>query len=75
MVAKPEIIFWVTKKMVSAIRKIFSFEKTIVCVMHSIFTTTRSTVMVAKKMVSFAKTVLSAAGKPRDWNKGWYFSD
>jgi hypothetical protein len=45
-VAKPSTIFRLTRKMVSAVRKDFSFEKTmvcgigtIVCAMHAIFTT------------------------------------
>ena len=47
MVAKPQTVFWVTRKMVFAFRKIFFFEKTMlcgienmVCVMQTVFTTT-----------------------------------
>jgi hypothetical protein len=31
MAAKLSTIFWLTKKIVSEVKKIFSFEKTIVC--------------------------------------------
>ena len=61
MVAKPQTVFWVTRKMVFAFRKIFSFEKNMVCrivkmvcVMQNVFTTTRTTVAAAQKMMSFA---------------------
>ena len=65
MVAKPQTVFWVTRKMVFAFRKIFFFEKTIVsgienivCVMQTVFTTTSTTVAAAQKIVSFASTIV-----------------
>ena len=61
MVAEPQTIFWGARKMVPAVRNIFSFEKTMVsgietmvCMMQTIFTTTGTTVTAAQKMMSFA---------------------
>jgi len=65
MVAKPKTIFWLTRKMVPAVRKIFSFAPTMVsgiekmvCVIQTIFTTTETIVTAAMKMVSIAPTMV-----------------
>jgi len=57
MVETPETIFWVTRKMVSAFKKIFSFAQTMVCgiekivyVIHTFFTATLTTVMAPSKV-------------------------
>ena len=64
MVTKPETIFFVTRKMVFLVKKIFSFAKTrvsgietMVSVMHTIFTTTVTTVTAEQKMVSVTPTI------------------
>ena len=49
MVETPETIFWVTRKMVSAFKKIFSFAQTIVWVIQTVFTMTSTTVAAAQK--------------------------
>jgi hypothetical protein len=65
MVAKPKTIFRLTRKIVAAVRNIFSFEKTMVCgiekmvcVIQTVFTTTWTTVAPAKKMVSASQTMV-----------------
>jgi len=58
VVGKPETIFWLTRKMVPAERKIFSYAKTMVsgieimfCMVHIIFTTTGTMVAATEKDV------------------------
>ena len=65
MVAKAQTIFRLTRKMVPAFRKIFSFAQTVVsgienmgCVMQTIVTTTWTTVTAAQKMISVAQTMV-----------------
>ena len=64
MVAKPKTIFRLTRKMVPAVRKIFSFAQTVVsgietmvCI-QTMVTTTGTTVTAAQKMVSAAQTMV-----------------
>jgi hypothetical protein len=59
MIAKPEKLFWLTRKMLSEARKILCFIKImvsgiqgIVCVIQNIFTMPSITVMIAQTMVS-----------------------
>ena len=61
MVAKPQTIFWLIRKMVSLINQIFCFAKNMVsgienmvCVIQTVFTTTWTTVRAAQKIVAFA---------------------
>ena len=65
MVAKAQTIFRLTRKMVPAFRKIFSFAQTVVsgiekmvCGIQTVFTTTWTTVAPAKKMVSASQTMV-----------------
>jgi len=65
MVAEPQTIFRLTRKMVPAFRKIFSFAQTVVsgietmvCIKQTIFTTTGTTVTTAQKIVSVAQTMV-----------------
>jgi hypothetical protein len=58
MVAKSENIFCATRKMVPALRNIFSFEKTMVWVIHTLFPTTWTKVTTAQKVVSVTPTIV-----------------
>ena len=64
MVAEPQIIFWMTRKIVPMRMKIFSFKKTMVsgirkmvCAIHTIFTRIWPTVRAAEKAVSVTLTI------------------
>ena len=61
MVAKPQTIFWLIRKMVSLIKKAFCFAKIMVSgienmvwVIQTVFTRTWTTVRAAQKIVAFA---------------------
>ena len=65
MVAEPQTIFRMARKMIPAFRKIFSFAPTMVygiekmvCVIQTVFTTTGTTVTAVQKMVSAAQTMV-----------------
>jgi uncharacterized protein YlxW (UPF0749 family) len=65
MIAKPETLFWLTRNMFSAIRKILCFIKimisgiqNIVCVIQNIFTMPSITVMIAQLMVAAVLTMV-----------------
>ena len=65
IVAEPQIIFCVTRKIVAAIMKIFSFGQTMFCgiqiivwMIQTVFTTTETIVTAAMKMVSIALTMV-----------------
>ena len=63
--AEPQTIFCVTRKIVAAIMKIFSFGQTMFCgiqiivwMIQTVFRTTETIVTAAQKMVSFMGKIL-----------------
>jgi hypothetical protein len=65
IVAEPQTIFWGARKMVPAVRNIFSFGQTMFCgipiivwMIQTVFTTTETIVTAPMKMVSIAPTMV-----------------
>ena len=70
MVAELQTIFCVARKIVPAVRTIFSFQKTavfgietVVWVIQTVFATTKTTVTAARKAVSVAPTIFCVSNK------------